>query len=170
MEITDSNCRCCGADRAICLDDSTRSYPHLQRYHVKVRLLFENWPEFNRQTGEIVEFQPSRPEHLRKWLQIMAGYEERDLIVLSSGKPAEAAAIRVSIESAMRKAGAFAFIEVKGIVVVIRSSKSIRYRKMGQKAFNELDQRTSDVAYSVTGMDPEELMKGQELRTNGNKQ
>jgi len=74
---------------------------------------------------------------------------------------AETAAVAASViatREALRVLGEYGEIEVDGNVITIRRSKSIRYEAMGAKAFTKLDQTINEVAYAMTGIDPEELI------------
>jgi len=153
---SEHHCRCCGADEAFATSDKPRSHPHTARFFVKLKLLFSNWPAFNSETGELIQFQPDDPVQMRKKLQILAGYDQVARITIA--ETAAVAASVIATREALRVLGEYGEIEVDGNVITIRRSKSIRYEAMGAKAFTKLDQTINEVAYAMTGIDPEELI------------
>jgi hypothetical protein len=155
----DSHCQMCGWDTGITPNVKHRSYPHLKRYFAKLRIAYENWPGHNAQTGEIIEFSPADPIHLRKWAQVEAGYMHTKTIVLKSTRAADIEVAKAAIEAAITAVGEYPFVHCQGQIIHVRASKSINYLRMKHLAFCDLDNKTTDVIYALTGLDLNALME-----------
>ena len=82
-----------------------RSAPQLRRFFAMLRAMYQHWPEDT-------QFQPESEEHLRKFILIRAGYRETtDIpVTFAEDQPGLTKLTALSIEAALKAAGAYAFI------------------------------------------------------------
>lgn len=93
------------------------------------------------------------PEHLRKRALIDAGYYTETIIDASTN----AAALRVA--SYARTKDDFAYVVVRGSLVVERVAKSQSRRAMNRKEFQESKTAILEIVSAMIGVTPEELTK-----------
>jgi hypothetical protein len=99
---------------------------------------------------DLAELYPTA-EHLRKRALIQAGYF--DEMVVDAGT--NAAALRVA--SAFRAMDDFAFVVVRGPLVVRRTAKSQSRRSMNKREFAESKSKILDIISDMLGVAPRDL-------------
>ena len=133
-----------------------RSAPQLRRFFAVLRAMFSHWPEDT-------QFQPESEEHLRKFILIRAGYRETtDIpVTFAEDQPGLTKLTALSIEAALKAAGAYAFIRPHpdGGLVRVFKAKSIAFDKMDQAEFNALNDAVETAYAQETGLDPEQVLK-----------
>lgn len=136
-----------------------RSEPDHRRFFALLSAAYENWPEHN-------EFQPDNREHLRKYLICAAGYRESVDIALpySEDEPSLAKLAAISMEAAIRAAGAYAFVrpDPAGGRVAVYRARSIAWDTIGQREFAEVRSAVEDVIEAQIGVTAFELLKSKE--------
>ena len=93
------------------------------------------------------------PDHLRKRALIDAGYYNETIIDAGTN----AAALRVA--SYARSKDGFAYVVVRGALVVERVAKSQSRRAMNRKEFQESKTAILEIVSAMIGVTPEELTK-----------
>lgn len=93
------------------------------------------------------------PDHLRRRALIKAGYYHETLIDAGSN----AAALRVA--SFARGEDQFAYVVVRGPLVVVRKAESQAMRAMGKERFQASKQAILEVISGLLGVEPEALKK-----------
>ena len=93
------------------------------------------------------------PEHLRKRALVQAGYFHETAIDVGS----KAGALRVAADYKHRLE--FAYIIVRGPIVIIREPMSQRKSVMGAKAFQESKSAIMAIIADLIGVTPEELQR-----------
>lgn len=150
-------CKWCGCEQ----DDKAkpRSLEQLRRFFAVLRAMYSHWPES-------AEFKPDSEEHLRKWVLIKAGHRETTDVPVAwaEDQPGLTKLAALSIEGALKAAGAFAFIRPhpEGGLVRVFKAKSIAFDKLGQAEFNALNDQVEVVYAAETGLDPEQVLKESE--------
>ena len=133
-----------------------RSVPQLRRFFAVLRAMFLHWPEN-------AQFSPESEEHLRKFILIRAGYRETtDIpVTFAEDQPGLTKLTALSIEAALKAAGAYAFIRPHpdGGLVRVFKAKSIAFDKIGQAEFNALNDAVETAYAQETGLDPEQVLK-----------
>ena len=133
-----------------------RSAPQLRRFFAMLRAMFSHWPETS-------GFQPESEEHLRKFILIKAGYRETtDIpVTFAEDQPGLTKLTALSIEAALKAAGAYAFIRPHpdGGLVRVFKAKSMAFDKIGQAEFNALNDAVETAYAQETGLDPEQVLK-----------
>ncbi len=153
-----SKCPHCGCD-VDPVKGKPRSLEQLRRFFGVLRAMKLHWPEK-------AEFQPENEEHLRKWALIKAGHRESTDVPVAwaEDQPALTKLASLSIEGAVKAAGAYAFVRAHpsgGLVRVFRA-KSIAFDKLGQAEFNRLNDEVEAVYAAETGLNPDEVLKQSE--------
>lgn len=133
-----------------------RSAPQLRRFFAVLRAMFSHWPE-------TASFQPETEEHLRKWVLIRSGHRETtDIqVAFAEDQPGLTKLTALSIEAALKAAGAYAFVRPHpdgGLVRVFRA-RSMAFDKIGQAEFNALNDAVETAYAQETGLDPEQVLK-----------
>ena len=133
-----------------------RSLDQLRRFFAVLRAIKMHWPE-------AAEFQPESEEHLRKWALVKAGHREATDVPVefAADQPAVTRLASFAIETAIKAAGAFAFVrpDANGGRVRVFKAKSIAFDKLGQADFNRLNDEVEAVYKAETGLDPDEVLK-----------
>lgn len=115
-----------------------------------------HWPES-------AEFQPESEEHLRKYVLCRAGYYDTTDIAIewAEDQPALTKLAGLSIESAIKAAGSFAFVrsDARGGRVRVFRAKSIAFHNLGQSPFNKLNDEVEAVYLSETGLDADTVLR-----------
>jgi len=135
---------------------SSRSTPQHRRYMALIKAAYHHWPESH-------EFQPESETHLRKWLQVSAGYREHtDIpVVFAEDEPAVTRLAALAIEAAIMAAEGYAFVRPHpdgGIVRVYRS-RSISYDTLGHLEACALFDAVAEIIESVIGRSADEILK-----------
>ncbi len=134
-----------------------RSPQQLRRFFAMLRAMYQHWPE------TAAEFQPESEEHLRKFVLIKAGHRETtDIpVTFAEDQPGLTKLTALSIEAALKAAGAYAFIRPHpdGGLVRVFKAKSIAFDKIGQAEFNALNDAVETAYAQETGLDPEQVLK-----------
>ena len=134
-----------------------RSAPQLRRFFAMLRAMYQHWPE------TAAEFQPESEEHLRKFVLIKAGHRETtDIpVTFAEDQPGLTKLTALSIEAALKAAGAYAFIRPHpdGGLVRVFKARSIAFNQMGQAEFNALNDAVETAYAQETGLDPEQVLK-----------
>jgi len=128
-----------------------RNIARLQAYHCMIHEAFRQWPEDH-------EFCPENPEHLRKWLQVSAGFRIYRDWVLSGDKETD----MLALQQMMVWGDALGFIRrgKKNDRVVFRvfRSKSIALRNASEAEMRDVFEKVSEVVESVIGYRPHKEM------------
>lgn len=150
-------CPHCGCK--IDVKSKPRSVDQLRRFFGVLRAMFRHWPE-------TAEFQPESEEHLRKWALIKAGHKETtDIpVAFAEDQPGLTKLAALSIEAALKAAGAYAFIRPhpEGGLVRVFKAKSIAFSEVGQAEFNALNAAVETAYASETGLDPNTVLREDE--------
>lgn len=99
---------------------------------------------------DLIDMYPT-PEHLRKRVLIQAGYFDETIIDVGN----RSGALRVA--TAMRSIDDFAYVGVRGSVVVRRTAKSQARGKMDKKAFNESKAAILAIVAEMIGVSASDL-------------
>lgn len=133
-----------------------RSVEQLRRFFGVLGAMKAHWPEK-------AEFQPDSEEHLRKWVLIKSGHRETTDIPVpwAEDQPGLTKLLAITIEAALKAAGAFPFLRThpNGGLVRVFKAKSIAFGKLGQAAFNRLNDDVEAVYRAETGLDPAQVLK-----------
>jgi hypothetical protein len=141
-----------------------RSTPQHRRYMALIRAAYHHWPESH-------EFQPESETHLRKWLQVEAGYREfTDIAVpFAEDQPAVTKLVSIAIEAAIRvaqmdkngKPTDFAFVRPhpRGGMCRVYRSKSIDYDTLGHLEACALFNAVAEIIESIIGRPADEILK-----------
>ena len=128
----------------------------MRRFFAMLRAMFSHWPEN-------AQFSPESEEHLRKFILIRAGYRETtDIpVAFAEDQPGLTKLTALSIEAALKAAGAYAFIRPHpdGGLVRVFKARSIAFNQMGQDEFNALNDAVEAAYAQETGLDPEQVLK-----------
>ncbi len=129
-----------------------RSVEQLRRFFGMLRAMYFHWPE-------TAEFQPHSEDHLRKWVLCMAGHRNviRTLTIPGSNNPARVATIMEFAEAILGIDNRFG--RWKGATLAVYEAKSIAFHKLGQAAFNSLNDEVEAVYRAETGLNPDEVLK-----------
>lgn len=150
---TPKHCPHCG-----CAFDQ-HSTPQRNRYFAVIRALYMHWPERHLITGAAIEFQPEDETHLRKWLQVKAGYKTVTTVEVPSADPAITKLVMLATESIIKAAGGYAFIRPHGDGLAVFTSRSIKVHALSGKEFTRLNDAVAEVIANETGHDPEQLLR-----------
>jgi len=101
---------------------------------------------------DLVDDYPT-PEHLRKRALIQAGYFDETIIDVGN----RAGALRVA--TALRGIDDFAYVAVRGSIVVRRVAKSQARGKMDKRAFQESKTAIMEIIAGLIGVTPEALQQ-----------
>lgn len=129
-----------------------RSHAQHRRYFAIMKLAFDNWPESH-------EFQPDDADHLRKWLQVKAGYRTVQDIDIARTDPRSLTIMQATLTAAMKATGDYAWIKPHGKRMYVIASKSIAFDKMGPAEFGALCDDVARVIEQETGIKADDLMK-----------
>ena len=136
-----------------------RSLPQMRRFFGVLRAMRSHWPES-------AEFQPETEEHLRTWVLVKAGHRDATDIPVpyAEDQPSVTKLVAISVDGAVRAAGAFAFIRPhpRGGMVRVFRAKSIAFDKLEQSDFNKLNDQVEAIYKAETGLDADELLKESE--------
>jgi hypothetical protein len=138
-----------------------RSQAQHNRYFAVIEALFHHWPEHHLVTGEVIDFVPDDPTHLRKLLQIKAGYRNVTLIEVPGDNPTPKdikQALAVA-EAVAEVADPYIFIRLHGGALAVFTSKSINYDTLTAAPFIKLSNAVDEVIVTETGFDPETLLR-----------
>lgn len=100
----------------------------------------------------LADLYPS-PEHLRKRALIQAGYYDEEIIDVGS----KAGALRVA--ASLRRIDDFAYVVVRGPLVVRRTAKSQSRRSMTKQEFQASKSALMDVIAAMIGVEPRALSR-----------
>jgi hypothetical protein len=146
--MTDKSCPHCGGSL-----ESGRSSPDHRRFFALINAAFEQWPES-------ADFVPDNSEHLRAWLIAKAGYRESTLIDLPDGATDGMQKLfALSIENAIKAAGAYGFVVPYRAGVAVIKPKSIAWHKLGQREFGKLRDDITDIIEAVIDCKADDLLK-----------
>ena len=133
-----------------------RSLAQMRRFFGVLRAMQSHWPES-------AEFQPESEEHLRKYVLVKAGHRDATDIPVpyAEDQPSVTKLVAISVEGAVRAAGAFAFIRPhpRGGMVRVFRAKSIAFDKLEQAEFNKLNDEVEAIYKAETGLDADELLQ-----------
>lgn len=145
-----TRCPRCGAE-------PRRSNPQNNRYHALMRAAFHHWPQSHR-------FQPRNREHLRKWLQVMAGHKVTKRI--DAPKGLTVSALKDFVTLLFRDTAEHVFATVmyakstgEPIAVELDISKSTRFEALPHREACKLFDAVSDIIKAETGLDAGVLLK-----------
>lgn len=132
-----------------------RSIDQLRRFFGVLRAMYRHWPE-------AADFQPHSEEHLRKWVLCMAGHRDvvKTLTMPRTSNAALMSAFMAFAEQLLEMDNRFG--RWKGSTLAVYEAKSIAFPKLGQAAFNKLNDEVEAVYKSETGLDPEQVLAEQE--------
>lgn len=149
-------CPVCGTD----VHDPARgrSVPQLRRYMQVMNQAYYHWPEAHR-------FTPKDMDHLRKWLQMMAGYR-KELWRGHMAGPVRAmiieltqAILKASDDRAQRDHEQVTWVEPIGTQVAIWRSVSVSFRSMSHSEFTKLVRDVEQVIHDEIGITAEQLLE-----------
>lgn len=129
-----------------------RSIEQHRRYFAVVKHAFETWPETH-------SFQPDNAEHLRKWLQVKAGYRTVQEIDVSRSDPRSMQIVESTLRAAMKATGDYAWTVVHGKRLYVVASRSIAFDKISHGEFCALNNLVQEVIESETGIKIDDLMR-----------
>jgi hypothetical protein len=129
-----------------------RSVDQHRRYFSVIKHAFENWPETH-------DFQPDNAEHLRKWVQVKAGYRTVQEIDTSRTDPQAMKIMEATLRAAMKATGDYAWTVVHGRKLYVVASRSIAFDKIPHGEFCTLNNLVQEVIESETGIKVDDLMK-----------
>ena len=129
-----------------------RSLDQMRRFFGVLRTIYNHWPE------AVEEFQPHSEEHLRKWILCKAGHGTvvQTLTMPRTSNPSLMAALMSFAEQLLEIDNRFG--RWKGSTLAIYEAKSIAFHKLGQAAFNRLNDEVEAAYKEVTGLDPDEVL------------
>ena len=140
-----------------CGSEERRSNPQNNRYHALMRAAFHHWPLAH-------AFQPRNPEHLRKWLQVRAGFKVVKMV--SAPKGFTASALRDFVWALFNASSDHVFATViyheithEVVGVELHISKSTRFEKLGHRDACRLMNAVEDIIKSELGLEAEQLLK-----------
>jgi hypothetical protein len=129
-----------------------RSIEQHRRYFAVIKHAFEHWPETH-------EFQPDSAEHLRKWLQVKAGYRTVQEIEVKRTDPQSLAIVHATLRAAMKATDDYSWIVPhKGKLLVV-ASRSIAFDKIPHGEFCTLNNMVQEVIETETGIKIDQLME-----------
>ena len=131
-----------------CRKRVSRSPEQHRRYFAFTKAAHQHWPESH-------EFQPDSADHLRKWLQIKAGYREVVEVDVQGMSPILAATVS---EAVMRAAKSYAFCRVHAGKLKVFRSKSIAFAELGSSPFTKLCEAVEAAVEAETGLKPDDLL------------
>lgn len=129
-----------------------RSIEQHRRYFAVIKHAFDNWPENH-------DFQPDNPEHLRKWLQVKAGYRTVQAVDTSRTDPQAMKIIEATLRAAMKATGDYAWTVRRGSSLYVLASRSIAFDKISHSEFCTLNNLVQEVIEAETGIKVEDLMR-----------
>ncbi len=136
-----------------------RSTPQHRRFFGMVKAAYSNWPVSH-------EFQPTDPEHLRKWLIAKAGWVDRVVIepppsILSEDERAQKLAMLWMEQSitAVRRSEDHTWIRRHAGNIVVFIPRSISFNEMEHQEFGMLNDKVSAILTDVIGLDGDELLQ-----------
>lgn len=141
-----STCPTCGKG------GKRRSIDQHRRYFLVIKHAFDHWPEQH-------EFQPDSPEHLRKWLQVKAGYRTVQEIKVMRTDPQSMKIINATVEAAMAATGDYAWIVPHRNKIHVVASRSIAFDKIPHGEFCTLNNLVQEVIEAETGIRIDDLMQ-----------
>jgi hypothetical protein len=145
-----TSCPHCGSD--IGKPGKPRSVDQLRRYFKMIRVAFSNWPENN-------DFGPDNPEHLRKYLQVKAGYREVIEIPIKRLDKRSIEMATAAAEAAMKLHTDYCWvIQHKGALLVV-ASKSIKFETLPHGDFCALNDHVAEIIEGEIGIKIDDLMK-----------
>lgn len=130
-----------------------RSVEEHRRFFGIVAAAFGSWPELH-------EFQPESREHLRAWLICQSGpqYRTVETFTLPDAPVTIVATMMGIIEALLQREEGFKFARWRGDVISITRPKSLRFDRMKQGEFHELNERVSTIVSDALGVDIETLL------------
>ena len=133
-------------------EGKSRSSDQHRRYFAMIRRAFDNWPENH-------EFGPDNPEHLRKYLQVKAGYRSVIEIPIKRLDKRSIEMATAAAEVAMRLHSDYCWvIKHKGSLMVL-ASKSIKFDTMSHGEFCGLNDHVAEIIEAEIGIKIDDLMK-----------
>ena len=129
-----------------------RSVDQHRRYFAMCKLAFENWPEAH-------EFQPDSAEHLRKWLQVKAGYRTVSEIDVARTDPRSIMIMEATLRAAMKATADYAWTVQHGKRLYVIASRSIAFDKISHGEFCTLNDMVAEVIERECGISIDDLMK-----------
>jgi hypothetical protein len=127
-----------------------RSIDQHRRYFAVIKQAFENWPETH-------DFQPDNAEHLRKWLQVKAGYRTVQEIDVTRSDPRSMQIIESTLRAAMKATGDYAWTVVHGKRLYVVASRSIAFDKIPHGEFSTLNNKVQEVIESEAGIKVDQM-------------
>jgi hypothetical protein len=129
-----------------------RSLPDHRRFFGVIRAAYEHWPEAHK-------FPPDNAEHLRAWLLCRSGYRNSVVIPVEGSDPAVGRLVVLAAESAIKAAGAYAFVRPHASGLAVFRPRSLAWDTLSQKEFGPIRQAIEDVITAETGLDCEQLLR-----------
>lgn len=129
-----------------------RSIDQHRRYFALCKHAFENWPETH-------DFQPDTAEHLRKWLQVKAGYRTVQEIDTSRTDPQAMKLMEATLRAAMKATSDYAWTVVHGKKLYVVASRSIAFDKISHGEFCALNDMVAEVIERESGIKVDDLMR-----------
>lgn len=125
-----------------------RSVEDHKRFFALIKAAYSTWPESH-------DFQPESEEHLRAYLLCAAGYRQvTDVAVpYAEDQPAVTRLVAISIEAAIKAAGAYAFIrpDANGGRVAVYRAKSIKFETLDQAKFGPVREAVENLIETALG-------------------
>lgn len=129
-----------------------RSIDQHRRYFALCKHAFDNWPEAQ-------EFQPDNAEHLRKWLQVKAGYKTIQQIDTTRTDPQSMRIMQATLIAAMKATSDYAWTVVHRNRLYVVASKSIAFDKISHGEFCQLNDMVAEVIERESGIKVDDLMR-----------
>jgi hypothetical protein len=129
-----------------------RSIDQHKRYFAMIKKVFDNWPHSH-------EFQPNDTEHLRKWLQVKAGYRTVQEIDTSRTDPQAMKLMEATLRAAMKATSDYAWTVVHGRKLYVVASRSIAFDKISHGEFCALNDMVAEVIERESGIKVADLMR-----------
>jgi hypothetical protein len=129
-----------------------RSIDQHRRFFAVIKRAFEQWPETH-------DFQPDSAEHLRKWLQVKAGYRTVQEIDVRRTDNQSRKIIESTLSAAMKATGDYAWTVVHGSRLYVVASRSIAFDKISHGEFCTLNNMVQEVIESETGIKVDQLLE-----------
>lgn len=141
-----TRCKTCGQTTK-----DVRSNADHNRLFAIIEAAFKHWPETS-------NFQPDNSEHLRSWLICKAGPEFRTVTTMEAPEADEALKERIQelVEDQNTHCG------WRGAVLYKVQPKSMKFEKLGQRAFGQLRDAICEVIEQEVGVPAEKLMRESE--------
>jgi hypothetical protein len=130
----------------------SRSIDQHRRYFALIKHAFDQWPETH-------EFQPDNPEHLRKWLQVKAGYRTVQEIEITRTDPKSMKIIESTLRAAMKSLGDYAWTVIHGKKLYVVAALSVAFNKINHTEFSMLNTTVEMIIEREIGIKIDDLMK-----------